>query len=119
MGAEELAEVVYTFREGLLPAVIFGGAACLEGGSAGVTGDGSESWNTLTVASERFSWELEGSMASLLGTGVMLEDPFLFSWRELRLVFSLRQGDELAVGEGFFVVLLVAAALEEGAGVPF
>lgn len=58
------------------------GVACLNGGSAGVTGEGSTRLNTLTVASEWFSWELEGSMASLLGTGVML-DGRLLSWSEL------------------------------------
>lgn len=49
---------------------------------------------TLRVAAEsRFSCELEGSTASLLGTGVTVEG-FLLSWSELDLVVSFRQGEE-------------------------
>jgi hypothetical protein len=70
------------------------GVACLIGCSAGVTGDGSAWWDTLTVASEWFSWELEASMASLLGTGVILEG-LLLSWSELDLVVSFRHEEAL------------------------
>lgn len=59
---------------------------------------------TLTVAAESwFSCELEGSMASLLGTGVALED-FLFflSCRELDFVVSWRHEER----EGVVLVLV-------------
>lgn len=50
----------------------------------------------LIVDVAMFSCELEGSIASLLGTGVMLEG-FRLSWRELVLVDSFRQGDESGI----------------------
>lgn len=88
----------HTLREGLLPRAMVEGGGCLVQISAGVTGEGGASLNTLGVASEWFSWELEGSSASLLGTGVTLA-----GFRLARVV-SLRHGDEstadLAVDDG-------------------
>lgn len=59
---------------------------------AEVTNEGGESMlDTFIVAAEPwFSWELEGSRASLLGTGVIVEG-FLLA---LDLVVSFRQGEE-------------------------
>lgn len=55
------------------------------------------------MASDWFSWELEGSRASLLGTGVMLAAGFLLTGRELDFVVSFKQGEEsfVSLGEGF------------------
>lgn len=70
--------------------------------SAEVDGDGKESSATLTVETLKFSWELAGSIASLLGTGVRLDD--FGAWGSVFVRFdSLKQGDEsgaLAVGFG-------------------
>lgn len=60
--------------------------------SAGVTGDGKEGAATLTFVESTFSWELEGSMASLLGTGVTVDLPGFA--RKLSLVDSLRHVEE-------------------------
>lgn len=78
----------HTLREGLLPRAMVEGGGCLAQISASVTGEGGARLGTLGVASEWFSWELEGSSASLLGTGVMLA-----GFRLARVV-SLRHGDE-------------------------
>jgi hypothetical protein len=86
---------------------ILAGAACLVGNSAGVTGEGSAFFGTFFTV-EWFSWELEGSTASLLGTGVTLAG-FLLSWRELDLVVSCRQGEELV----FLVEEALWGALEK------
>lgn len=69
------------------------GGGCLAQISAGVTGEGGARLDTLCVASEWFSWEPEGSSASLLGTGVMLA-----GFRLARVV-SLRHGDEAATAD--------------------
>lgn len=60
--------------------------------SAGVTGDGKEGAATLAFVESTFSWELEGSMASLLGTGVTVDLPGFA--RKLSLVDSLRHVGE-------------------------
>lgn len=72
-------------------------AACLTTISAGVKGEGRLSPTTLSLSRPKFSWELGGSMASLLGTGVMLLAREILAI-ELDFVVSLRQGDELSVG---------------------
>lgn len=60
-----------TFLEGLL--AMFGLlAGCIRAFSAGVTGDGKAILATLTAVESLFSCELQGSMASLLGTGVIV-----------------------------------------------
>lgn len=83
-----------TFREGLLLASAVGVAAGWWSSSAGDFGDGKESIGTLesTVMTSTFSWELRGSAASLLGTGVML-DGRLAKDNELAFVVSLRHVD--------------------------
>lgn len=74
--------------------------------SAGVTGDGKVGAATLAFVESMFSWELGGSMASLLGTGVTFD--LLGFARKLSLVDSLRH-----VGEA-------SASLEaDGVGVLF
>lgn len=71
-------------------------AACLTTTSAGVTGEGKLSDTTLTAAIESlFSWELRGSAASLLGSGVMFARRLEVAI-ELDFVVSLRQGEESA-----------------------
>lgn len=83
-----------TFREGLLPASTVGVDAGWWSSSAGDFGDGKESLGTLesTVMTSTFSWELRGSAASLLGTGVMV-DGRLAKDNELAFVVSLRHVD--------------------------
>lgn len=82
------------------------------------------------LAASWFSWELEGSMASLLGTGVAaggLLDPF--SWSELDFVVVSRRQDgrgvvrvvvgvlvDLAVGVVADLVVGVVADLEAAMG---
>lgn len=63
--------------------------------SAGDFGEGKETLGTLvsTVITSTFSWELKGSAASLLGTGVML-DRRLAKDKELAFVVSLRHVDD-------------------------
>lgn len=61
--------------------------------SAGVTGDGKAGEGTFAFAESMFSWELGGSIASLLGTGVTVDLLGLTS--KLVLVDSFRH-----VGEG-------------------
>ncbi len=66
---------------------------CFTENSAGVMGDGrAGEAATLALVETTFSWELGGSMASLLGTGVMCARLGLA--REFELVVSLRHGDE-------------------------
>lgn len=86
-----------TLRDGLLSRIasaaaapfIFDVAAKLVG--VALSSDAGGSW---------FSWELDGSMASLLGTGVDSLVGFLVFGRELALVVSLRHEEEGA-GETF------------------
>jgi hypothetical protein len=88
--------------------------------SAGVNGDGRLLSSTLRVAVESiFSWELTGSIASLLGTGVMFaaERRLATLANELDFVVdSLRQGDE-SPSLALFTFLAAAAGFgveEEG-----
>jgi hypothetical protein len=67
-------------------------AGCFHRFSAGVTGDGKASLATLVTRVESlFSCELQGSTASLLGTGVMVTVRLTLDI-ELDLVVSVRQG---------------------------
>jgi len=67
-------------------------AGCFRPISAGVTGDGKSILATLTARVESlFSCELQGSTASLLGTGVMATACLTLDM-ELDLVVSVRQG---------------------------
>ena len=66
--------------------------------SAEVTGDGKVGAATLTFVESTFSWELEGSMASLLGTGVTVDLPGLA--RKLSLVDSFRHVGEASASLG-------------------
>lgn len=102
-----------TFREGLLLASTAGVAAGWWSSSAGDFGDGKESLGTLesTAVTSTFSWELRGSAASLLGTGVML-DGRLAKDSELAFVVSLRQVEDTLSA---FEVDGVAEAEEAGA----
>lgn len=105
-----------TFREGLLLASAVGVAAGWWSSSAGDFGDGKESIGTLesTVMTSTFSWELRGSAASLLGTGVML-DGRLAKDNELAFVVSLRHVDDtLSVLEVDEVADAAAEAEEAG-----
>lgn len=83
-----------TFREGLLLASTVGVGAGWWSSSAGDFGDGKESLGTLesTAMTSTFSWELRGSAASLLGTGVTVVGR-LAKDNELAFVVSLRQVD--------------------------
>lgn len=83
-----------TFREGLLLANTVGVDAGWWSSSAEDFGDGKQSLGTLesTVVTSTFSWELRGSAASLLGTGVMV-DGRLAKDNELAFVVSLRHVD--------------------------
>lgn len=103
----------HTFREGLLLASAVGVGAGWWSSSAGDFGDGKESLGTLesTAMTSTFSWELRGSAASLLGTGVMLDER-LAKDSELAFVVSLRQVDGTL---SFFEVDGVADAEEAGA----
>lgn len=76
-------------RVGLLP------ATCGVTVSAGVVGDGKQSSATFRPEVFVFSWELGGSRASLLGTGVTLEGCLALGSVFVR-VDSLKQGDESA-----------------------
>lgn len=94
-------ECLRTLRVGLLGrASLLWIGACSDLILAGVAvGEGRESMTTFTPES-MFSWELGGSIASLLGTGVEsltegLKGSFALG-RELALVVSLRQEDFLA-----------------------
>ena len=76
--------------------------------SAGVTGDGKVGAATLAFVESTFSWELEGSIASLLGTGVTVDLPGLA--RKLSLVDSFRHvGEASASREADGVGVLFAA----------
>jgi hypothetical protein len=57
----------------------------------GLTGDGRTNLATLTAVESLFSCELQGSTASLLGTGVMVTVRLTFD-KELDLEVSVRQG---------------------------
>jgi len=64
-----------TFRDGLLPkAVTLLLSSCATTLLAGVVGDGRPVSTSSGTPPFSFSWELEGPIASLLGTGVMLLD---------------------------------------------
>lgn len=84
-----------TLREGLLLASTAGEVAGWLSSSAGDFGDGKESLGTFEsmVMTSTFSWELNGSAASLLGTGVMLGGR-LAKDKELAFVVSLRHVDD-------------------------
>lgn len=82
----------HTFRVGLLFIKTRVLGVCFKT-SAGVTGDGKAGEGTLTFEESMFSWELGGSIASLLGTGVIVDRLGLA--RKLVLVDSFRH-----VGEG-------------------
>ena len=94
-------------RAGLLDAAAFAGA-CWGTVSAGVTGEGRLFSATLSLRLGRFSCELGGSIASLLGTGVMVLERTTLAI-ELDFVVSRRQGDEAASS-----ALAVAARCVEG-----
>lgn len=74
----------------------------------------------VTLAVSWFSWELEGSMASLLGTGVTTAGfLLLFSWSELDfVVVSWRQDGRGVVEVGVAVVDLEGALGEDLAKKP-
>lgn len=118
-----MRESRHTLREGLLLCRTFEAAAGLSLSSSGDAGDGRESLEILvssTIAST-FSWELRGSTASLLGTGVRLEERFakesellfVVSFRHDDLLFSL-EADEALLEFGVALVDLGwVAALEK------
>lgn len=104
-----------TLREGLLVASTAGEVAGWLSSSAGDFGDGKESLRTLEsmFMTSTFSWELNGSAASLLGTGVML-DGRLAKDNELAFVVSLRHVDDaLAVLLDVDGVAVAEAAVAE------
>jgi hypothetical protein len=79
----------------------FAPAACLTAISAGVKGEGNEILSTLARPMSKFSCELGGSGASLLGTGVILDFGGLLTPRELDFLDSRRYaGLELFAFEG-------------------
>jgi hypothetical protein len=84
------------------------GVPCFNTFSAGVRGDGKALSSTLICDRVSFSWELVGSGASLLGTGVIFERLGLAV--KLILVLSRRQLDE---GPLVFGVLAEEAGVEE------
>lgn len=89
-------------------------SACLILVSASVMNEGSTASfsGTLTVVAESiFSWELEGSKASLLGTGVMFLLGLLFNWSVLDLVVVSRRHGEEGIWEVGVEVAIVAASL--------
>ncbi len=102
---------VRTLRDGLLPDDSTCAGVCLDFAELGV-GEGRVSSDTVGCL---FSWELGGSMASLLGTGVdsfrLMEADLAFG-RKLALVVSFKQvegsgetfdnGDEAGAGEDFW-----------------
>jgi hypothetical protein len=113
-----------TFLEGLLVMVglLVG---CLKRFSAGVTGDGKAVLATLTAVESLFSCELQGSTASLLGTGVMVTFRLTLDL-ELDLDVSVRHGkresfldrvlpkeDGTCCGDGLALEDVVPAALEK------
>lgn len=89
----------HTLREGLLPA----SALVLTAGCSTISeeepGEGKESIATFwsMCITSWFSWELRGSTASLLGTGVRVVGR-LAKESEFDLVVSLRQDDGFGVG---------------------
>lgn len=102
----------HTLRVGLLLGRTFAATAVLSSSSVGDEGGGKESLEILvsrTIAS-RFSWELRGSTASLLGTGVMLTGRFAMD-SELLFVVSFRHDDFLFPLEADVVLLDVGVAL--------
>lgn len=72
---------------------------CFRGCSAGVTGDGKASLATLTAVEPLFSCELEGSTASLLGTGVIVTVRLTLAM-ELDFEVSVRQETTESLWDG-------------------
>lgn len=103
MGALIAAEGVHTFREGLLWVGGFTSTTALLS-SSDEPGEGNESLDSfvsICIAS-LFSWELRGSTASLLGTGVRVVGRFAGT-AELDFVvdsFKVEEGNALALLEG-------------------
>lgn len=112
VGQGERTRARHAFRVGLLGRPL-GVTAALSSNSSGDAGDGRESLEALvsmTMAST-FSWELRGSTASLLGTGVMVEGRFAKD-SELLFVVSLRHDDLLLSLEAVGVLLEFGVVLE-------
>lgn len=108
--SELKSEQQHTFRDGLLCKLAFAGTGCFFMILARVAaGDRRTRLATLAVLASLFSWELEGSMASLLGTGVMVVvrldtsiefDLVVVSFRHCGEASLLCAGADLVEGDG-------------------
>ena len=104
-----LADELDTFREGLLCNTGFALTTGFWVKSIGMVGEEGFMLLTLAVLASLFSWELEGSIASLLGTGVTVVVR-LGTSIELALVVSLRHWGDVSL-------LLEDTGLVDGEGV--